>query len=177
MPAFCGSCGTAVEDNSKFCAKCGIPTGETARVMNSTSPPAAPFPAAKGMSALAKLGIAVVVIIFVGGGVTVAGMYYAAHRVSEKFHEAISGRLDDAASTQKSSSPNSLGNVCRYLSKDDVGAAIGVEIVRMEPVDDGCNFYAKGEQAQMTAKHMSAMMAAKGADADAKVIRDHRCPR
>lgn len=166
MPAFCGTCGTAVEDNSKFCAKCGAPTGGTARVARSTSPLAAPVPSAKGMSALAKLGIAAVVIIFVGGGVTLGGMYYAAHRVSDKFHDAVSEKVDATASSQKSSSsPNSLGNVCRYLSKEAVGAAIGVEVVRAEPVDNGCNFYAKGDQPEMTAKHMSAMMAAKGADA------------
>jgi len=166
MPAFCGGCGTAVEDDSKYCAKCGAPTGQTERVASSTSPLAAPPPAPKGMSAVAKLGIAAVVIIFVGGGVAVAGMYYAAHRVSEKSHDAVSGRVDAAAPSQKtSSSPNSLGNVCRYLRKEDVSTAIGVEVVRVEPVDDGCNFYAQGDQAEMTAKHMSAMMAAKGADA------------
>lgn len=165
MPVFCGSCGTAVEDNSRFCAKCGAPTGPTAPVASSTSPLAAPAPVPKGMSALAKLAIAAVVIIFVGGVVAVTGMYYAAHRVSEKFHEAVSGKLDDVSPAQKGSSPSSLGNVCRYLSKEDVGTAIGVEMVRAESIDDGCNFYAKGDQAEMTAKHMSAMMAAKGADA------------
>ncbi len=58
-----------------------------------------------------------------------------------------------------------MGNVCRYLSAATVGSAIGVPIVRTESIDNGCNYFAKGTQAQMTAKHMSAMMASKGADA------------
>ncbi len=57
-----------------------------------------------------------------------------------------------------------MGNVCRYLSAAAVGSAIGVPIVRTESIDNGCNYFAKGTQAQMTAKHMSAMMANKGAD-------------
>jgi hypothetical protein len=164
MSTFCGRCGTAIEGHSKFCAKCGAATGPTAPAASSTSQVAARVPAPKGMSTLGKLAIAAVAIIFVGGGVAVAGMYYAVHRVREKFHEAVGGKLDDVSPAQKSSSPSSLGNVCRYLSKEDVGAGIGVEVVRAESIDNGCNFYAKGDQAEMTAKHMSAMMAAKGAD-------------
>lgn len=165
MSTFCGSCGTAVEGDSKFCTRCGAATGPTAPVASSTLQVAARAPAPKGMSALGKLAIAAVVIIFVGGGVAVVGMYYAVHRVSEKFHEAVGGKPDDVSPAPNSSSSSSLGNVCRYLSKEDVGAAIGVEVVRAESIDNGCNFYAKGDQAEMTAKHMSAMMAAKGADA------------
>ncbi|HEY2819908.1 MAG TPA: hypothetical protein VGJ06_02605 [Candidatus Acidoferrum sp.] len=125
------------------------------------------------MSTGAKIAIAAVVIIFVGGGVAVAGMAYAAHRVSQKFHAMVKGEVagDDAPTTGhgggssgSSASSGSLGNVCRYLSKEDVGSAIGVPIVRTESVDNGCNYYAKGNQAQMSAKHVTAMMASKGAD-------------
>ena len=56
------------------------------------------------------------------------------------------------------------GDVCRLLSKEDVSKAIGVEIVRTEPGGDGCSYIAKGTQADMTAKHVAAMMAARGAD-------------
>src|SRR5262249_39551705 len=58
----------------------------------------------------------------------------------------------------------SLGNVCRFLSKDDVSKAIGVEITRAEPGDNGCNYFAKGTQGEMSAKHARAMLAGKGAD-------------
>jgi hypothetical protein len=133
------------------------------------------------MSTAAKVAIAAIVIIFVGGGVAVAGMVYAAHRVSQRVHAmvkgeaqgddtSILGRLSGSASggggggETSTSSQGSMGNVCRYLSADAVGSAIGVPIVRAESIDNGCNYFAKGTQAQMTAKHMSAMMATKGAD-------------
>ena len=58
---------------------------------------------------------------------------------------------------------DSMGNVCRFLSKEDVANAIGVPIVSANPTGDGgCEYRAKGTQADMTAKHMSAMMATRG---------------
>jgi zinc-ribbon domain len=199
MSTFCRNCGTSVSDTVKFCGKCGTPTAGAPVQGVPTNPPAASnapnaaassIPAAsgpaasgqvaggaaagsKGLSTGAKIAIAAVVIIFVGGGVAVAGMAYAAHRVSQKFHAMVKGEVsgDDApasghggGSSGSSASSGSLGNVCRYLSKEDVGAAIGVPIVRTESVDNGCNYYAKGDQAQMSAKHITAMMASKGAD-------------
>jgi hypothetical protein len=133
------------------------------------------------MSTLAKLGIAAVAIIFVGGAAGVVGVYYVAHRVSQKVHQvedrvvgsnsgtggdqttsddSPSGGRDSAAS----SSDNSIGDVCRFLSKEHVSKAIGIEIIRAEPNDNGCNYFAKGTQADMTAKHVRAMMASRGAD-------------
>ena len=52
------------------------------------------------MSPLAKLGIAAVVIIFVGGALAAGGLYYVAHRVSQKIHEeagSILGSSSDSA--------------------------------------------------------------------------------
>ena len=57
------------------------------------------------------------------------------------------------------------GDACRLLSKEEVGRAIGVEIVATQTVDSGCSYLAKGNSGDMTAKHMSAMMGARGADA------------
>jgi zinc-ribbon domain len=204
MSAFCRNCGTSLNDNVQFCGKCGTPaTGApvprtAAPPANSSSAPAALAPAvvpapasqgataasaSKGMSTAAKVVVAAIVIIFVGGGVAVAGMVYAAHRVSQRVHAIVKGELegDDATNpgsgsggggggvggggrSKSASSAGSLGNVCRYLSAEAVSAAIGVPIVRAESSDNGCTYFAKGTQVQMTAKHMSAMMAAKGAD-------------
>lgn len=116
------------------------------------------------MSTGAKVAIAAVVIIFVGGAVAAAGMFYAAHRVSQKFHEAISDQLDPSPSGGKKTGTVATVNPCSYLSKEDVSAAIGVEIVKAQAEDTACNFYAKGSQADMSAKHMAAMVASKGAD-------------
>ncbi|MFZ0295380.1 MAG: hypothetical protein WAL52_17345, partial [Candidatus Sulfotelmatobacter sp.] len=129
-----------------------------------------PAPAKQGMSALAKLGIAAVVIIFVGGAVGIVGAYYVAHRVSEKFHEVSDGILGSSSDSSRSDSggsaskTGSIGDVCRLLSKEDVGRAVGVVIARAQPGDNSCSYIAKGDKADMLAKHTTAMMAARGAD-------------
>jgi len=121
------------------------------------------------MSTLAKLGIAAVVIILVGGALAAGGIYYAVHRVSQKIHEETGGILgsssDSSSGTDSSNSTdNTMGNVCRFLSKEDVSKAIGVEIIRAQAHDNSCDYIAKGTQADMMAKHATAMAATRGAD-------------
>ena len=194
MTTFCRHCAATLDDTVAFCGTCGTPTtgapipGKAAPApANSSNAPIAhtatrtPSPAAqgasgsaRGMSTAAKVAIAAIVIIFMGGGVAVAGMVYAAHRVSQRVHAMVKEELQSDApspaqgggggSSRSASSKRSLGNVCRYLSAATVGSAIGVPIVRTESNDNGCSYFAKGTQAQMSAKHMSAMMAAKGTD-------------
>ncbi len=125
-----------------------------------------------GMSAVAKLGIAAVVIIFVGGAAAAGGLYYVAHRVSQKIHQVADrvigsssdSRGESSSTARPSSEGRSTGDVCRLLSKEDVSHAIGVEIVHTQPVDNGCTYIAKGTQADMSAKNVTAMIAARGAD-------------
>jgi hypothetical protein len=139
--------------------------------------PATPQPAlAKaGMSSFAKFVIAAVVVIFVGGAAAaVVGLYYVAHRVSLRVHQVSdkvlgsdsdSSSSDNASSSDSSaSSDTSLGDVCRFLSKEDVSKAIGVEIIRAQSKDNGCSYIAKGTQADVMAKHASAITASRGAD-------------
>ena len=144
--------------------------------------PAAAQPVAPktGMSTLAKLGIAALAVILVVGAAGAVGVYYVAHKVTQKYHEVSDGILgsssgsssDPSGASAKSGSGSngstsgsgSMGDVCHLLSKEDVSRAIGVEIVRTEPGDNGCSYIAKGTQADMTAKHVTAMMAARGAD-------------
>lgn len=143
------------------------------------APPTA-APAKQGLSGLAKVGIAAVAIIFVGGAAGVVGVYYVAHRVSQKIHQTADGILGSdskSGSTSdgegsglgksesgRSAESGTMGDVCRLLSKQDVSKAVGVEIVRTESKDDGCSYMAKGTQQDMTAKHLKAMVADKGAD-------------
>jgi hypothetical protein len=120
---------------------------------------------------LAKLGIAAVVVVFAGGALAAGGLYYAVHRVSQKIHEEAGSILGPSPST---SSPDSLSSgtgsgkvgidVCRLLSKEDVGRAVGIVIARAQPEDNSCSYIAKGDKADMLAKHATAMMAARGAD-------------
>ena len=195
MATFCFKCGAAL-GGGPFCGKCGA----DARTAASSAPSQTSTPASQpavlgpqsvspaqtgptslqstspktGMSPLAKLAIAAVVIIFVGGAAGAVGMYYLAHRVSQKFHQMSDGVLgsnSDASSSgnasssaSSASSDNSLGDVCRFLSKEDVSKAIGVEIIRTKSEDNGCSYIAKGNQADVMAKHASAMTATRGAD-------------
>jgi hypothetical protein len=133
------------------------------------------------MSTLAKLGIAAVAVVLVVGAAGAVGAYYVAHKVTQKYHEAkdqilgaTSGSNPDASGGSVSagssgdssdSSAGSLGDVCRFLSKEDVSRAVGVPIVRAQPGDNGCTYIAKGSMGDMTAKHMKAMLASRGADA------------
>ena len=191
MANFCTKCGTPV--TGRFCVKCGTdisqsttpaplqPVQQNART---AAPEAAQSPVArpalatvpppvtnKKMSMLAKLGIAAVVVVFAGGALAVGGLYYAVHRVSQKIHEEAGSILGPSPST---SSPDSVSSgtgsgkvgidVCRLLSKEDVGRAVGIVIARAQPEDNSCSYIANGDKADMLAKHATAMMAARGAD-------------
>ena len=194
MANFCVKCGAPL--SGLFCVQCGAdmrhvgappqsqspaPVAQTPQAQ-AVPPSKAPAPAQQGMSALAKVGIAAVAIIFVGGAAGAVGVYYIAHRVSQKIHQAADGVLGSSSDSSSgdsgvtgASSPDSnsagsgaasgsMGDVCRFLSKEDVGQAIGVEIVRTHAEDNGCTYLAKGTQSDMTARHVTAMMAARGAD-------------
>ncbi len=197
MANFCVKCGAPLS-GGPFCVKCGADTRNAAAQNQSTSESQATQPTAQPMAAaphtaaqakmspLAKLGIAALAIVFVGGAAAAVGVYYVAHRVSQRVHQAEDRVLgsnsdtsgdksvaadspsgEDSAATRKN---NSMGDVCRFLSKQDVSKAVGVEIVRTESKDDGCSYMAKGTQQDMTAKHLKAMVADKGADKQTQEI-------
>jgi hypothetical protein len=116
------------------------------------------------MSTAAKVLLAFGAFVFVGGVLAIAGVIYAAHRVREKMHEIAAGDLErHAAHTREAG-----GDPCRFLSKAEVGQAIGVEIVATEANDDACSYLALGDQAEMSAKHSAALLKAQGADAQAQ---------
>ena len=188
MASFCVRCGSPLR--GAFCVKCGADARvATNSAQGQTSTPtaqppgSAPVPSAmekKGLSSLVKIGIAAIVIIFVGGAAGAVGVYYVAHRVSQKIHQAAEGILgpDSGLGTTsdgkgsglgksqsgRSAESGTMGDVCRLLSKQDVSKAVGVEIVRTESKDNGCSYMANGTQQEMTAKHVKAMVADKGAD-------------
>lgn len=108
--SFCTQCGTPRVAGSKFCTACGapLPPLDTAAQPSAAPPVAptyapvqatytpvaqgpgavAPLPAAKKSNTLLKVIIAVLVILFIGAGLILAGLYYAAQKVKEKIHEA-----------------------------------------------------------------------------------------
>ncbi len=193
MGRFCGTCGTRFNDGQKFCGKCGaantpVQQASSSPVQAPSTPPAQPAytpvahaqsvaaPAPKHSNALLKIGIAAVVIIFVGGVAALGAVYYAVHKVKEKVQAVtrqvegdnpdpaqggLAGMIQKAASSAASSDDNSAGfkgDPCRFLSKEDVSKAVGIEIIRAQAQDAGCSYIAKGDPADMVSKHMTSMV-------------------
>jgi hypothetical protein len=117
------------------------------------------------MGPWAKLAIAALVLFVVGSALAIGGVYYVAHRISRRVHEVTGGPLgSDSSSSSSADASTSNINPCSLLSKEDVTKAIGVKIIRADRTGDSCSYIAQGDQADMTAKHATAMASAHGAD-------------
>ncbi|MGH9544109.1 MAG: hypothetical protein ACRD23_02730 [Terriglobales bacterium] len=101
----------------------------------------------------------------------VPGMGSDSDSGSSSGDNSIMGSISKMVSGNSTDSGNSgsnggiSGDPCRLLSKEEVGRAIGVEIVATQPTEGGCSYLAHGDSGDMTAKHITAMMAKNGADA------------
>jgi len=137
--------------------------------------PAAPY-AAKKSNTVLKVVIAGVVVLFVGGALALGGLWYAAQQIKAKATQALAkssspaanvlGGLISGTTTNDSDNPGGFqGDPCRFLSKEEVSQAVGVTVIRAEGNNGGCSYIAKGDPADMTAKHMSSMLGGRGADA------------
>jgi hypothetical protein len=139
--------------------------------------PATAYPAKKS-NTLIKVLIAFVLILFVGGALAVAGLWYAAQKIRAKVHavqtqvmggEAPSntgglGTLLSGSSSSDDSAEGFKGDPCRFLSKAEVSKAVGLLVIRTEAKDGTCSYIAKGDPADVTAKHLSSMLGGMGAD-------------
>jgi hypothetical protein len=181
MARFCGTCGNPLQETSAFCGACGarVPQAAVPLAASSVSPvpPVSPLPPIKsGSSPMVKIILVVVLLLVVLGAISVAGIFYALHLASRKAHE-FSRQVRDtgllsslpADSSTASGSDGSVATLgpgaCRFLSKEDVGRAIGVAIVATKTTVGGCEYLARGAPGDMTARHIAAMMASKGATA------------
>jgi len=186
MANFCGSCGAAIHAESPFCGSCGSPVRRPAAgpsappsaagmapAQNSYAPAAIPQ---KSSNAI-KIVFGLLGLLFVGVVLAIGGVYYAAHKVSQKAHELSSRVLHHAssdsgslasllrsASTANENTRPISGDACNLLGKSVVSHAIGVPIVATGAADGGCQYLAKGTAAEMTAKHMASLLGRKGAD-------------
>jgi hypothetical protein len=179
MPNFCSQCGSPV--SGPFCGSCGAkadpPKVQSAQPA-AAAPPAAPVPTpptppappaqvavvpAPKSSSASKILIAIAVVVVVFGAMAAGGIYYAVRRVKQRVHQLAAEYGTDGT---MNSAGGGNGDVCRYLSKEDVSKALGIEIVATRSESDsGCSYLAHGTAADMTAKHLSAMAGARGADA------------
>ena len=150
-----------------------------------------PAAQAKG-SPLTKILVGFAVVVITVGALAAGGVYYVVYRVKQKVHEVardvpgLGSSSDNSSSSGGGSPMGSIskmvsgdsggsggsesnggirGDPCRLLSKEEVGRAIGVEIVATETSDAGCSYLSQGNSGDMTAKHMAAMAGTRGADA------------
>jgi hypothetical protein len=184
MARFCGTCGNPLNEASAFCGACGARVAQAAVAPAATPvPPFSPVPPVPlvsplppvqtGSSPVVKIILVVVLVLVVLGTLSVAGMFYALHLASRKAHEfsrqvrdtALSSLAADNAGGSNVSAGQPGPGACRFLSKEDVGRAIGVVIVATKTTVGGCEYLAQGTAGDMTAKHIAALMASKGATA------------
>lgn len=119
------------------------------------------------------------VILCIGSVLALAGLYYAARKISHKVHEVASQALSENGSSETSGFTALLGSSlqddaggngfkgdpCRFLSKQDISRAVGVTVIRTEAKQASCSYIAKGDPANVAAKHAAAMLGNLGADA------------
>ena len=186
MARFCGTCGNALQETSTFCGACGARVQQPgiAPVATTFSPvrPVSPLPPVKaGSSPVVKIILVVVLLLVVLGTLSVAGVFYALHLASRKAHQLSrqvrdTGLLsslptDNGTAGGSDVSAGTLGpGACRFLSKEVVGRAIGIPIVATKTTSGGCEYLAQGTVGDMTAKHIAALMASKGATAQQQQV-------
>ncbi|MEO6829595.1 MAG: hypothetical protein ABI164_07270 [Acidobacteriaceae bacterium] len=135
-------------------------------------------PVKQSSNLILKIGAVLVVIIFVGGLAVLAAVFYAAHRVSEKIHTesrqtleatkpaggGIAAMLGGITGTTKQTAQGPGGNLCRFLSKEDVSTSTGTKIIRADSSEEGCVYIANGDPADAITRHLGGMMGQKGVD-------------
>jgi len=184
--AFCGRCGADMRK---------APTAAQPQPVQAASPmpvqpafqnvqvPVQPQPVAQAATAqkgspIVKIVIGVAAFLFIGAALAIGGVYYVVYRVKQKVQEVRTEVLGETSSSSNSANGSSSGgksstsssggsaiDACRLLSKEEVGKAIGIEIVATEPGDAGCSYLAVGTSADMTSKHAIAMAGRKDIDA------------
>jgi hypothetical protein len=182
MASFCTSCGSPLNDGQVFCTKCGARSGapQPPAAASAAPPPAAPVQAAPvqpapvqvapppvapvavapaatgGGSAFVKILLIVVGVIFLLGAIGVAGVVYVGYRIKSKAREM--GLTNEHRRHSPALVSGSRGGVdgCKFLSKEDVSAAIGMTVVRAESAagsDVGCTYSVMGDVNELTVKH------------------------
>ena len=154
------------------------------------APPVAPYsptpgyvpgtlapPPVKKSNTLVKVVVVCVALLFVGGALALGGLWYAAQQVKAKAAAAaaqspgLSGVVGAVGGLMGSVASNGddprqfTGDPCRFLSKEEVSRAVGLPVIRADAKDNGCSYIAKGDPADVTAKHMASMLGGMGADA------------
>lgn len=190
MGKLCRHCGAGLMDTATFCGACGAKQNGPA--VQAMTQPARPTTAAMPTipqqpprsNTAVKLVVGLVALVCVGGVFSLGATIYLAHKAVNKVHDLTrqaTGKDSDSTSgrlvsllpkTGQSDSGDDNGvkdDPCRFLSKEDVSHAAGVFIIRADAQDGGCLYVARGDPADMTSKHMAAMVGSQAASRGDKV--------
>jgi len=187
--AFCGGCGADMRKPPSAAQPQPVQAASPAPVQPAfqnvpvAQAPVQPQPVAQAApvkgSPLVKIVIGVVAFLFVGAALAIGGVYYVVYRVKQKVQEVKTEVLGETASSSNAANGSSSGSKadssgssatdgCHLLSKEEVGHALGLEIVATEGTDGGCSYLAVGTSADFAAKHATSLPGANGADAKTK---------
>jgi hypothetical protein len=138
-----------------------VQTGQNAPPRTYPPPAASAQPTTSGSGL--KILLIVLCVLAIGGLAVMGGLFYIGHKVVSKIKDKAA---EAGISTSDLNKPASVshGDVCRFLSKSDVGKAIGVTITETRSIENGCEYMARGTAANMTSKHLAAMTGQRGAD-------------
>jgi hypothetical protein len=156
VTGFCGNCGAPLGAQAGFCASCGASARTAAPPYpNPAVMPPPPPTAASGGSGL-KIVLIVVAALFVLGVISVAGMYYAAHRFIKVAEEVTGVKADDVVRSVRESADRGdhpretrKRDGCLLLSKAEASAILGLEVVRVDGTlnehssEEHCDFFVK----------------------------------
>src|SRR5882757_3703484 len=99
VATFCAKCGALLAESATFCGSCGtrkqVPNQPAVPSMTAPQGVASAPPGPGKSNTLLKVGIALVVVIAIGGVLALAAAMYAAHKVSEKAHAVTRQVLGD----------------------------------------------------------------------------------
>src|SRR5262249_13053734 len=166
MAAFCTSCGSPLGEGQTFCTKCGArvgapqaasaapPAAAPVQPAPTYSPAAAPAPAAGGSSSFVKVLLIVVGVLFLFGAIGIAGVVYGGYRAKQKRRER--GLSSEHMHHRRSDAFGGSVDGCKYLSKEEVSAAIGMTVVRAESASGSvvnCVYSVMGDVGELTMKH------------------------
>ena len=110
-----------------------------------------------------KIVLIVLAVLALGALGVVGSLVYFGHKVVTKIeNKAAEAGLSNSITGK---SVNTFtGDPCRFLSRTDVGKAIGVAIVGTKSDGDSCSYLAHGTAANMTSKHLSTIAGQRGAN-------------
>jgi hypothetical protein len=161
MASYCIHCGSAV--SGAFCVQCGKPA--TPAPQPSPTPAVRAAPVAKGgMSAGAKVLLALFGLFVLFGAVTVGGFVFAGYRVKRKVEQLkreYGAELRGEPAAIVPTVAQVTGNGCPTLDAAEASKLLAVAIVRVESRRDstgaeGCDFYAAPGELQRIARNQMA---------------------